>query len=82
LTTFPVRCWCDGTVRFKRQHGSSSAVFDIELAQNVFDVLANGAGLCAENNANIVVALPSESQKRTSASRDVSANDAKASRLR
>jgi hypothetical protein len=39
------------------------------------DVLADGAGLRAENNADIVIALPCEIQKRTSASRGVNSGD-------
>jgi hypothetical protein len=50
-----VRCGCGGAARFERQHRSRRAVFDIELAENMFDVFANGAGLCAENNADVVV---------------------------
>ena len=30
---------------------------NIELAKNMFDVFADGARLCAENNTDIVVAL-------------------------
>ena len=33
------------------------AIFHIELAQNVFDMLADSAGLCAENHANVVIAF-------------------------
>src|SRR5947209_19784628 len=55
LTRFAVRYRGNGTVRFERHHRSRSAIFDIELAKNMFDVLADGAGLCAENNSDIVV---------------------------
>ena len=57
LTRFAVRYRGNGTVRFERHHRSRSAIFDIELAKNMFDVLADGAGLCAENNSDIVVAF-------------------------
>jgi hypothetical protein len=81
LTTFGCRCRCQGAVRFKRQNGSGRAVFHIELPKNMFDVFADGAGLCAENNADIVITFACEIQKRTSASRGVSANEANASKL-
>jgi hypothetical protein len=45
----------DGAARFERHYRSCRAIFDIELTQNVFDVLADSAGLCAENNADIVI---------------------------
>jgi len=48
----------------------------------VFDVLADGATACRENDADVLVAFASEIQKRTSASRGVSFNEAKASMLR
>ena len=53
----PVRCGCGGAARFERHHRSRRAIFDVELAKNMFDVFANGAGLCAENDADIVVAF-------------------------
>ena len=36
---------------------AAGAVFDIELAQNVFDVLADGASACAENDPDVLVAF-------------------------
>ena len=36
---------------------SRRAVFHIELAENVLDVFADGAGLRAENDADIVIAF-------------------------
>jgi len=48
----------------------------------VFDVFANGAGLRAENDADIVIAFACEIQKRTSASRGVSFNETNAFMLR
>lgn len=42
---------------FERDNRSGGAVFDIELAQNVFDVLADGASACAENDADVLVAF-------------------------
>lgn len=41
---------------FERHH-CSGPVFNVELAQNVLDVFANGAGLRAENDADIVIAF-------------------------
>ena len=42
---------------FERYHCSGRPVFNAELAQNVLDVFANGAGLRAENDADIVIAF-------------------------
>jgi hypothetical protein len=42
----------------------------------VFDVLADGARLCAENHADVWLLLPREIQKRTSASRGVNLSEA------
>ena len=40
-----------------RDHCSSRAVFDVELAQDVFDVLADGAIARTENDADGVIAF-------------------------
>jgi len=52
---FGVRYGCGRTRCFDSDYRSRRAVLDIELPKNVFDVLADRAGLCAENNANIVI---------------------------
>jgi hypothetical protein len=54
---FAVRCGCGGAARFESHDRSSRAVFDIELAENMFDVFANGAGLCTQNNADVLIAF-------------------------
>ena len=54
---FALRSDCHGAARFERHDCSRRAVFYIELAQNVPDVLADGAGLRAENNADVVIAF-------------------------
>src|SRR6266487_1505540 len=56
LPPFGSRSQCDGAF-FERDYRSGGAVFDIELAQNVFDVLADGASACAENDADVLVAF-------------------------
>ena len=43
--------------RFERYYSSACAVFHIEFAKNMLDVLADRAGLCTENDGNIVVAF-------------------------
>jgi len=42
---------------FESYYCSGRTVFHVELAKDMFDVFADGAGLCAQNNANIVIAL-------------------------
>jgi hypothetical protein len=42
---------------FERYDCSGGAIFYIKLAQNVTDVLADGAGLRAKNDADIVIAF-------------------------
>ena len=54
---FALRSDCHGAARFERHERSRRAVFYIEFAENVFDVLADGAGLRAENDADIVIAF-------------------------
>jgi len=48
---------CDHPARFECNHRSSCSVFDVKLAQDMFDVLADGAGLCAENGTDVLVGL-------------------------
>jgi hypothetical protein len=48
---------CEGAVHFKSHHCSRRTVFHIELVENVFDVLADGARFCAKNDADSVVAF-------------------------
>ena len=56
LPPFGSRSQCDGAP-FERDNRSGGAVFDIELTQNVFDVLADGASACAENDPDVLVAF-------------------------
>lgn len=42
---------------FERDHCRSRPVFHVELAQNMFNVFADGSRLCAKNDADIVVAF-------------------------
>lgn len=49
----------DGVAGFERYYCSGRAVFHIEFAKNMFDVLADRAGFCTENDGNIVIAFAS-----------------------
>ena len=55
LTSFAAGRRDNGAVRFERYHRSRRAIFDAELAKNMLDMFADRAGLCAENNSDIVV---------------------------
>ena len=50
-------CRRGAATRFERHDCGGGPVFHAELAQNMFDVFADRAGLCAENDADVVVAL-------------------------
>lgn len=52
---FASACLRDRAGRFECQYRSARAIFHIELAQNVFDMLADSAGLRAENHTNVVI---------------------------
>jgi len=42
---------------FERDNRSGGAVFDIELAQNVFDVFSDNDTASTENDADVLVAF-------------------------
>jgi len=39
----------------KGDHGRSGPVFDVEFTQDVFDVLADRPGACAEDHADLMI---------------------------
>lgn len=59
LIGFMLGCLPDGAAGFERYHCSGRAVFHVEFAENMLDVLADRAGLCTENDGNIVIAFAS-----------------------